>query len=192
MPRPPAAPPERPTEIAEFEPDYVRLRRDGWTAERQRAFIDALAEGGCVAEACRAVGLSTQSAYKLRRTVEAEAFRLAWDAALDYAIRRLSDAVIGRAINGVAVPHYYKGELVGEHRRYDERLAMYLLRFRDPPGFADAAGKPLKGGADELFALRLARQSLKLEIAAAKPPRHRPARRRPARDTQGDTPPDVA
>jgi hypothetical protein len=163
-----------------FEPALTRFRRDGWTPERQRAFIDALAETACVSDACRAVGMSTQSAYALRRTFEAEAFRLAWDAALDYAIRRLSDEVISRAINGVPVPHFYKGEQVGEHRRYDERLAMFLLRYRDPLRYARSLDRQEYEGHDELFAIRLARFTEEAAHAAEEA------------DTPGRSPPDVA
>ena len=108
--------------------------------------------------------MTSQSAYRLRRHFDAQGFRLAWDAALDYAIRRLSDAVYARAIHGVAVPHYYKGEVVGEHRRYDERLAMFLLRYRDPARYAKGWDKiePVDGH-EELFAVRLARLMLHLE-----------------------------
>lgn len=35
-----------------------------------------------------------------------------------------------RALNGVEVPHYHKGELVGTHRRFDERLTLGLLALR--------------------------------------------------------------
>ena len=35
-----------------------------------------------------------------------------------------------RSKNGVARPIFYKGEQVGEWRHYDERLTMFLLRFR--------------------------------------------------------------
>ena len=115
-----------------FDPVPLRYRRDGWTPDRQVGFIRALAESGCVAEACRRVGLSAESAYELARRPDAQSFRIAWDAALDYAVARLGDALIARALHGVPVPHYYKGELVGEHRRYDNRLAMWLLRYRDP------------------------------------------------------------
>ena len=108
-----------PTPPIDFDTVPVRDRHDGWTPERQHAFVAALAESGCVTEACKAVGVTSQSAYRLRRHFDAQGFRLAWDAALDFAIRRLSDAVYARAIYGVAVPHYYKGEVVGEHRRYD-------------------------------------------------------------------------
>jgi hypothetical protein len=119
-------------EPPEFEPAHPRPRLDGWTPNRQAAFIRALAESGCVADACRAVGMSERSAYALRARADAISFRNAWEAALDYAIRRLSDAALSRAINGVAVPVFYRGEQVGERRHYDERLAMFLLRYRDP------------------------------------------------------------
>lgn len=115
-----------------FAPVPVRARHDGWTPDKQRLFIEALAETACVEEACAHVGMSRRSAYTLRRRFDAFEFRFAWDAALDHAVSRLGDAALSRAIHGVPVPHYYQGELVGEHRRYDERLTMWLLRYRDP------------------------------------------------------------
>ena len=116
----------------EFTPAYLRFRHDGWTPERQENFIRALAESGCVEEAARRVGKSASGAYALRARPDAQSFRLAWEAALDMAMQRMSDAAISRCIHGVPVPHYYKGELIGEHRRYDERLTMWMLRYRDP------------------------------------------------------------
>ena len=50
-----------------FTPAPLHPRHDGWTAERQIAFIEALAETACVEEACRRVGMSDSAAYKLRR-----------------------------------------------------------------------------------------------------------------------------
>lgn len=116
----------------DFVPASPRERHDGWTPEKQVDFIDALGECGCVTEACERVGLSPSTAYRLRRRVDAYSFRAAWDAALDYAIRRLSDAAFSRALNGVARPVWFQGEQVGERRYYDERLTMFLLRYRDP------------------------------------------------------------
>jgi hypothetical protein len=136
----PTSPPEAPPEFdqseefepPEFEPAHPRPRWDGWTPERQARFIQALGESACVAEACRAVGMSERSAYALRARVDAISFRNAWETALDYGVRRLSDATLSRAINGVAVPVFFKGEQIGEKRYYNERLAMFLLRYRDP------------------------------------------------------------
>lgn len=115
-----------------FDPVRLRPRLDGWTAQRQALFIQALAESACVADACKAVGMSERSAYALRARSDAISFRNAWEAALDYGVRRLSDAVLSRAIRGVAVPVFYKGEQIGERRQFDERLSMFLLRYRDP------------------------------------------------------------
>ncbi|HEX8483917.1 hypothetical protein [Sphingomonas sp.] len=115
-----------------FEPATPRARHDGWTPERQVAFIEALGECGCVDEACRRVGMGTSAAYALRRRPEAQSFRRAWEAALDLAVDRLSDAAFARAVNGVSRPVFYKGEQIGERRHYDERLTQFLLRYRDP------------------------------------------------------------
>jgi len=118
--------------LALFTPATLRRRHDGWTADKQVGFIEALAESACVDEACKRVGMSRQSAYALRRRVDAQSFRAAWDCALDYAVRRLSDAAFSRALNGVTRPVFYKGEQVGEKTYYDERLTMFMLRYRDP------------------------------------------------------------
>ncbi len=122
--------------VRRFNPVVVRHRNDGWTPAKQVRFIEALAESACVIDACRDVGMSAESAYTLRRRYDAVDFRLSWDAALDYAVQRVSEGAIGRAIHGVAVPHYYKGAIVGEHRRFNEALTMFILRYRDPSRYA--------------------------------------------------------
>jgi len=113
-----------------FTPVPVRERRDGWTAQRQLEFLEALAATACVEEAARHVGMSERSAYRLRLRVGARNFRAAWDAALDIGVHRLEQAALGRALRGVSRPVFYRGEQVGEWREYDERLAMFLLRYR--------------------------------------------------------------
>lgn len=137
-----------------FAPVPVAARHDGWTAPRQRRFIVALATSGCVREAARAVGMSPETAYRLRRRPDAQAFRLAWDAALDFAMGRLADALTSRAINGVEIPHYWRGELVGTHRRHDNRLGQWLLRTRAPARFAPQ-GRHVEAGETDASAQRL-------------------------------------
>lgn len=67
---------------ASFEPAPVRRRHDGWTPDRQRAFIEHLADSGCVSHAARAARMTTQSAYALRRRHSNSMFAYAWDAAI--------------------------------------------------------------------------------------------------------------
>ncbi|RDC60234.1 hypothetical protein HME9302_01435 [Alteripontixanthobacter maritimus] len=91
------------------------------------AFLRELAACQSVKEAARSVGMSRQSAYKLRNRLEGTPFALGWEVALEAGLQQLAHAVLDRAVNGVEVPDYYHGEQVGSHRHYDERLATWIL-----------------------------------------------------------------
>jgi hypothetical protein len=60
-----------------------KTRRDGWTAQRQLRFLDALARTGSVTKAARAAGMSRESAYRLRARKDGALFAAAWDRALE-------------------------------------------------------------------------------------------------------------
>ncbi len=77
-----------------------RPRHDGWTPDRQRRFVEALADCGSVGEAATRAGMSKQSAYTLRRHPAAADFRAGWDAALADAWRRIEETALERAIGG--------------------------------------------------------------------------------------------
>jgi len=123
-----------PTKIAvpDFTPVPRKYSFDGWTAERQRGFIEALAETGSVKAACERINMSTVGAYFLRRQPDAESFRAAWEAALDHGVQRLVDIAIDRATEGVPVPVFWRGEQVGEKRWYNDRLLMFVLKHHLP------------------------------------------------------------
>jgi len=123
-----------PKPIVPFTPAPARrIRHDGWTVERQEEFLKALAACGCITDACRAVGMSRQSANTLYNHPTAVGFRRAFDAALDSAIpMAVEGGAWERAVKGVPRPIFYRGEQVGEYRYYDERLTMFLLRYRRP------------------------------------------------------------
>lgn len=70
-----------------FEPVPRRNRVDGWTAERQRAFIEALAAIGSPRRAAALMGKSTNGAEQLRRAPGGESFAAAWDRAIATAAR---------------------------------------------------------------------------------------------------------
>ena len=106
----------------------------GWSAERQRIFIEALAETGTVHLAARSAGLSARSAYGLR--VRSVPFAAAWDAAQQLAVGRLSALAFDRAIHGRIEQVFHEGDLVGEKRIPSERLLMWLLARLDPKRFA--------------------------------------------------------
>ncbi|OBV12409.1 hypothetical protein [Erythrobacter dokdonensis] len=115
-------------------------RHDGWTPERQRAFIEALADTGSVEAACKAVDMAQRGVYALRREPGAGGFRAAWEAALQLGVARVEDVVMDRALNGVEEPVYSYGKLVGTRRKYNDRLLMFILRNRAPDRFAAGGG----------------------------------------------------
>jgi len=53
-----------------------------WTAAKALAFLDALAKSGSIAAAARAVGMSRQSAYRLRPRLEGGPLAGGWELAL--------------------------------------------------------------------------------------------------------------
>ena len=90
--RKPASPlemtePERPIAgpATHTAPDHTR-----WTGEKASAFLKALSLHGRVAKAAREVGMSRQSAYRLR--ARAPLFAQMWDRALDVAEARRKEA----------------------------------------------------------------------------------------------------
>ena len=112
------------------------IRHDGWTPQKQAAFLNELAATHCVSTAARAVRMSRVSAYQLRARLKGEPFDKAWQAALLCRFDALAEAALERALNGVEVPHFYKGEVVGTSRKFDERLTVALLAMRGLGGSA--------------------------------------------------------
>ena len=117
-----------------FEPEESRNRQSGWSAYRQRVFIEALAETGTVHLAARRAGLSARSAYQLR--LRSPAFADAWNAAQQLAVGPLSALAFDRAIHGRLEQIYKDGELVGERRVPSDKLLTWLLARLDPARFA--------------------------------------------------------
>ncbi len=102
-------------------------RADGWTCDRQRSFLAALAEGATVEGAAKLVGLSTSSAYAFRQRAHGGAFALGWHAALLLQRQKLADLLTSRAFDGqVDTLTRADGSEVTRHR-HDNRLGLALL-----------------------------------------------------------------
>jgi hypothetical protein len=143
---PSADTPLAPVDAHGFDPtryDWVpvlkKKRHDGWSPEKQRTFIEVLADTGNVTRAARAVGMSRDRCYALRRSPGAENFDRAWDAALAAASRQLIDVAFERAIDGVEEPVFSKeGQRIACRTRYNDRLLMFLMRAHAPAVYRHA------------------------------------------------------
>ena len=127
------APASTGSDVVPFVPEPSR-KTCGWSAARQRLFIETLAETGSVHVSAKSAGLSARGAYGLR--IRSAPFAAAWDAAQQLAVGRLSALAFDRAIHGRIEQIYREGELVGERRVPSERLLMWLLARLDPKRFA--------------------------------------------------------
>jgi len=107
-----------------------RKRRTGWTPDKQREFIDALARCGSVSAAVRQVGMSARGAYALLDKDGAESFAAAWDIAAVMGMDAVRENVIDRAMHGSWVPVVRRGRIVGMKFRYFDSLAIALLSGR--------------------------------------------------------------
>lgn len=128
--RAPLFDPENPDRDEPLSPDAEPGSRQ-WTRAKMGDFLRMLAASHSVAQAARSVGMSRQSAYKLRSRLKGEPFDIAWETAFRHGYDNLAHAALERALNGVEVPHYHKGELIGTSRKYDERLTVALLAMRN-------------------------------------------------------------
>lgn len=150
--RPPAAaePAPEPAPDIATTPGYVaddyepiarrRNTAGGWTAERQRAFLSALAQTGSVVQAAEAAGISARSAYRLRAHPEGERFAAAWAAAVMSATRSLLATAFERATDGPVRRVWRGGRIVRERGAPSDRMLMFLLGNLLPKLFGRGVG----------------------------------------------------
>jgi len=104
-----------------FLPVPLRIRRDGWTPMRQARFIGFLAQTGCVRKAAQLVGLTRESAYRLRKRSGAGSFIAAWTTALTGQSQpkwKFTPADrMPLALDGTLQPKLWRGRFTGVQRK---------------------------------------------------------------------------
>lgn len=120
-----------------------RTRHDGWTEARQKAFLTALSQTGCIHDACKRAAISDTAAYRWRR--RSRPFATAWERALRKARPTIEAEAYRRAVEGWDEEVIRDGEVVSVKRRYSDGLLRLLLT--RGPGGAMGTGK-----AEDVFA----------------------------------------
>lgn len=130
-PRSTAVQQRRISRIPAFTPVPLRPRKDGWTPFRQGEFLGLLAQTRCVKKAATLVGMSRDSAYRLRRKPGAEEFVAAWDAILGVPGSRQPkvtlETLFQRIKQGSYRPVLRGGRYVGTIRKPDNRALLAAL-----------------------------------------------------------------
>ncbi|MBK62181.1 MAG: hypothetical protein CL575_04440 [Altererythrobacter sp.] len=135
-----------------FHPAALRTRSDGWSLERQCAFLASLYATGSVSVAARSVGMSRASAYALRERAGGEGFAFAWDHVLtppgrgrlqrprpDW--RKLTTETLFQwADDALVQPVVYRGKMVGIRQKPDVTALFRLMRRGDAAARRTGAG----------------------------------------------------
>ncbi len=130
----PKADPLEPLPFDGVELPDSRKRLAGWSADRQRLFLNTIAETGSIHLASGSARLSSRSALNLRN--RSPAFAACWDTAIKLAAGRLKMIALDRAINGPIVQVFENGVLVSERRVPNDKMLTWLLPRLDPKLFA--------------------------------------------------------
>ena len=101
------------------------LHPNQFTPTRIALFLEHLSRHGQVRAAAQVAGVSSQTAYVRRR--RDPAFAAAWDAALLHAREAAEQVLATRALHGTTETIWFRGEAVGERRRFDARLLLAHL-----------------------------------------------------------------
>ena len=98
-------------------------------------FLDTLRRTGNVRLAANNADVARQVAYRARD--RSDKFRADWDEAIEEARELLEAEARRRAAIGVDEPVFYKGQVVGQIRKYSDNLLMFLLKAHWPEKFRD-------------------------------------------------------
>ncbi len=131
--------------IPAFHPVPVSPRHDGWTPQRQAAFIGYLAQTRCVTTAAVLVGMDKTSAYRLRKRAGSAGFAAAWDVAMGRGrgtVTLSSAKSTGLSAGyryhaGLAQVVMYRGKYRATHWKADDNA---LLQYVSQLGRAGAVG----------------------------------------------------
>jgi hypothetical protein len=134
---------ENSTEAPTEAPSGIDILRRGWTPDKRVRFLDLLAQHGNARDAAREVGLSVQTAYRVRR--RDGLFARGWNAALLLARDSSEQLLAELATKGIEEEIWYRGQRTGTKVRFDTRLLLAHLgrldRLADEAAAAHDAGR---------------------------------------------------
>jgi len=160
--------------------DGVRRRRDGFTAQKRKAFVAALARYGTVKDACRVTGVSDTTFYRHEKRDPDLASQCA--AARARCAAKLEAIAWERATVGGDETVIRGGKVVQVRRKPSDAMLRLVMQASDP----DRYGGTMSRSSDEIGALRRRieaelrpkieaemRARIEAEYAANPPPRPR-------------------
>ncbi len=111
----------------------IHMKTSKLITQRQQGFLDAFQVTGQVKSAAAQAGCSRELHYGAMRT--SDTYREEFSLVQQRLAAELEEALWQRAVYGVKIPKFYRGQLIGYEIRYSDTLLMRLLEARDPEKF---------------------------------------------------------
>ena len=146
----------------EGPPKPHRRRHDGFTPKKQRKFFKALKKTGCLKDAARVAGISTNTVRRHRD--KWPAFNARTEAALGQAAEALETIAWHRATVGAEEKIYREGKLVATKVKPSDAMLRLLLQGANPKKYGRTGMMP-KGLALERLK-KEAKREYKVELRA--------------------------
>lgn len=105
------------------------------TPKKREKFLDSLAKTGNVSKSAKAIGVSRQAIYSLKKS-DTE-FSDLWDDALETGLDALEEEARRRAYQGTLKPIYQQGKKVGQVREFSDTLMIFLLKGGRPQKYRE-------------------------------------------------------
>lgn len=115
--------------------EAVTPKKSAGFYEWSPVFLEALTHVPNVSRAAREAGISRPTAYRHRNSNDA--FRSAWDNAIQVGVDRLEEEMWRRAVEGTDKPVFYEGKSVATLKEYSDTLAIFLAKAHRPEKFRD-------------------------------------------------------
>ena len=113
-----------------FGTNTVPTAENQGLSSKETLFLDLLSEGVSVCEACERADIPRRSIYNRRR--DDQTFREKWDESLRMAADMLEGEADRRGRDGWGEDVYYRGQVVGQRKRYSDRMLMFRLKALKP------------------------------------------------------------
>ena len=115
--------------MAKFRP--IKFMAD----KKKNEFLNNIVIYGTIEKAAEMTGIARQTHYDWRKSNDEYCMR--FDEAMGMRCDNLEDAAYKRAVEGIEVNDYYKGEKIGSHREYSDTLLAILLKANLPHKYKD-------------------------------------------------------
>ncbi|HEY0112172.1 MAG TPA: hypothetical protein VGB59_03360 [Allosphingosinicella sp.] len=133
-------------------------RRDGFTPEKRKAFLAALAKYGTIADACRTARISTTSFYRLEK--KDPHFRSLAEAARSMAGADIETLAWERGVTGIEEEVIHYGKVVGTRRKRSDAVFRMILQAAKPNKY----GRMSRGGETRKQIEKRVRKALREEV----------------------------